>query len=192
MFTWLGSLVHSSLAYVLHILYLTMELLQYLALSVLSFFSSSVAYISGIFLPIIANNETTEDTQSDTEGKSVGFIAWASSFSVTVTELASEVYLSLSEGIQASGNWLWTSWLWLVLTVGEAITYAAVFVMWLLASLWSIVVYLISSLWTGLLYIIVGIGGFLSSTAITVYDTSYNVTSGAKQVSGTLFVSSFG
>ncbi|XP_042241959.1 uncharacterized protein LOC121879401 isoform X2 [Homarus americanus] len=183
MFTWLGSVVQTCLAYMLKFLYLMLEYLQYLALAILSFFSSSASYVSGLFLPIIGSNETEEEMQTvDSETRSWNIITWASSFSPM--ERISEAYVSLSEVIQASGNWLWTGWLWLVLTVAEALTTTASFILWLLGSTWAFIWYLVSGLWTLLTYAIVGTVGVVTSTATTVSSivvgTLSTVTNNAK------------
>ncbi|XP_071532845.1 uncharacterized protein [Panulirus ornatus] len=183
MFSWLGSVVDSCLAYMLKYIYLMLEYLQYLALAILNFISVSVSYISGIILPIIANNETTEETQTvNAETQSWSVITWVSSFSPR--EWISQGYESLEEIIQASGNWLRSSWLWLVLNVTEALSTTATFILWLISSLWSLGWQLVSGLWTLLTYIIISIIGVLTSAATTVsslaIETSSAVASNVK------------
>lgn len=188
MFTWLGSVLDSCLAYMLKYIYITLEFLQYLALAILSFISSSVSYVSGIIIPIIANNETTEEAQTmNAETQSWSVITWVSSFSPM--EWMSQGYETLAEVIQASGKWLWSGWLWLMLTVTEAFTTTATFILWLVSSLWTQVWQLLSGLWTLLTYIIISIIGFLTSTATTVsslaIETSSAVASNVKLVGNT-------
>lgn len=184
-FAWLGSLVHFGLAYLLHFLYLALGFLQFLLLSLLSFFSSSVAYISGFFFLPVAHNQTTttEDTtqQSNTETtESESLTAWV--FSVSPTEAATVAYMTVSGGLQASGSWLWTTWLWLVLSVGEATNTAASCLVWLLASLGLFLWSLLSSLWAGLTYMFFVIGGFLMAAANSTVATSSNVATSVKMV----------
>ncbi|XP_069936393.1 uncharacterized protein [Cherax quadricarinatus] len=178
MFSLLGSAVQICLSYILHFLYVILEYIQYLTLAVLSFFSSFVSFVSGLFMSIIGTSPTSEDLNSlNEESLSWNIHSLASSFSPMAW--MSNTYVSLTEVVETSGNWLWTGWLWLVLSVSEVLTIATSFILWLLSSLCSLVWYLASGLWTLLIYTIIGTIGFITSTAATVSSLAVETSSTA-------------
>jgi len=181
-FSWLGSTLHGGLSYLLHFL-------QYLVWTVLGFFTTSVSYISGFFIALPANssNETTSKTLTETwditatteekltetsdatdktqiETWSIG--GWVTN--AASLNWASDAYIGLSKGARATQNWVWDGWMWLVLSVAEALTTLTTFFVWVVGSLWSVVCYLISGLWTLLAYVFTSTIGLFTSTASTV------------------------
>ncbi|XP_042882143.1 uncharacterized protein LOC122259442 isoform X3 [Penaeus japonicus] len=183
MFTWLGSVIYACLAYALDGLYIVLGFLQYIGLAILSFFTSGFSYFSALFLPVNDTNNNMDETQTTTEDvQSWSIIGWVSS--IISKENLSHLYGSASEITQTSGNWLWNSWLWLIVTLGEALTSAASYAQWLLYSLISLVVYLLTGLWNLLAYLFFGLIGLVTSAAASVsyaaVTTSSAVTNGAK------------
>nr|XP_045606712.1 uncharacterized protein LOC123763584 isoform X2 [Procambarus clarkii] len=191
MFSWLGSAVQICLEYILQFLYLILEYLYYLVLAILSLFSSSVSYVTGLFLPFIGTNQSSEDLKT-VNTENLSWNSWASSFSPM--EWMSEKYASTTDVIQASKSWLWTGWLWLVMSISEGLGVAASFVLWLLSSIWSLVWYLISGFWTSLMYVGISTIGFITSAATTVssvaVETSSSVISNTKVLVSPFFQSS--
>ncbi|XP_047475070.1 uncharacterized protein LOC125029226 isoform X3 [Penaeus chinensis] len=185
MFTWLGSVTYACLAYALDWLYIVLGFLQYIGLAILSFFTSGVSYLSALFLPVNDTNNNMDEAQTTTEDvKSWSIVGWVSS--IVPKESFSQLYASATEITQTSGNWLWNSWLWLIVTLGEALTSAATYAQWLLYSLFSLVVYLLTGLWNLLVYLFLGLIGLITSAASSVsyaaVTTSSAVTSGAKLI----------
>lgn len=182
MFTWLGSVTYACLAFALDWLYIVLGFLQYIGLAILSFFTSGVSYLSALFLPVNDTNNNMDEAQTTTESWSV--VGWVSS--IVSKESFSQLYASATEITQTSGNWLWNSWLWLIVTLGETLTSAAAYAQWLLYSLFSLVVYLLTGLWNLLLYLILGVTGLITSAASSVsyaaVTTSSALTNGAKLV----------
>lgn len=160
MATWLGSVAHAGLSLLLQTLYLTLDLLQIVALAVANSFSSSVSYIYGFLLPV-----THTKGAEETEASGQSSMLWMS-----------QAYTSVTEAAQKTQTWVWDGWLWLVVSVADALTAGVSSLLWLLASLWSLVWYVISGLWTVLVYIFTGTAGFISSTYAAV-------TSGVVQMS---------
>lgn len=195
MFIWLGNLVHVGLSHLLHFLYLILDLLQNLALTVLGFFSTSVSYMHGLFIPLAANNTseaivTTQTTHPETldsqaahiktfdntqETETWSITGWVSE--ATSLTWATDVYKGLSDGATATKNWVWSGWMWLVLSAADVLTTLATFILWFLGSLWSLVCYLASGLWTLLAYIFSGIIGFFTSTATTMSSLAVTTSS---------------
>ncbi|XP_063865752.1 uncharacterized protein LOC135103434 isoform X4 [Scylla paramamosain] len=157
---WLGSAAHSGLAYILQTIYLTLEFLQIMGLAVASFFSSSFSYVFGFLLPINGSEEGAGN-----EAQSWSASAWVSS--ATSLSWVSQVYTGVSEAVQRTQTWIWDGWLWLVISVADALTAGVSSILWLLGFLWSLVCLMVSGLWTLLVYIFTGTTGFLSSAATT-------------------------
>ncbi|KAK3871908.1 hypothetical protein Pcinc_022972 [Petrolisthes cinctipes] len=184
MFSLLGTLVYAGLSHLLHFLYLILDLLQYLALTVLGFFTTSVSYIHGVFIPLAAKTTNTVNTQTilsetldsqTTHTKTFDTTQETETWSITgwVSDAASlnwatDIYKGLVDGATTTKNWMWSGWMWMVLSVADALNTVATFILWLLGSLWFLACYLVSGLWTGLAYIFSGIIGFFTSTATTV------------------------
>ncbi|XP_045132558.1 uncharacterized protein LOC123516893 isoform X3 [Portunus trituberculatus] len=160
MAVWLGSAAHSGLAYILQTIYLILELLQIMGLAVASFFSSSFSYVFGFLLPINGSEEGAGN-----EAQSWSASAWVSS--ATSLSWVSQVYTSVSEAAQKTQTWIWDGWLWLVISLADALTAGLSSILWFLGFLWSLVCLMVSGLWTLLVYIFTGTTGFLSSAATT-------------------------
>ena len=161
MVMWLGSVAHSGLAYILQTIYLILELLQIMALAITSFFSSSFSYVFGFLLP---TNGSEQVAEHEAQIKSTS--AWVSSG--TFLSWVSQVYTGVSEAAQRTRTWIWDGWLWLVISVADALTAGVASILWLLGFLWSMVCLIVSGLWTVLVYIFTGTTGLLSSAATTV------------------------
>lgn len=148
MFTWLGSLAVSFAASLLQLLYLSLEYLQYCALGVTSFFTSSASFLYGL-LPFATSNDTVIHDSSiaaNLQDNTWSFTAWVSN--VSPKERLSEMYVGVSERVQSLGTKLWDIWLWQVLCIGEMLSAIATNTMWLLSSICSAFVYLLTGLWT--------------------------------------------
>lgn len=177
---WLGSAAHSGLAYILQTIYLILELLQIMGLAVASFFSSSFSYVFGFLLPINGSEEGAGN-----EAQSWSASAWVSS--ATSLSWVSQVYKGVSEAAQKTQTWIWDGWLWLVISVADALTAGVSSILWLLGFLWSLVCLMVTGLWTLLVYIFTGITGFLSSAATTgtsVVVEVFSTVAGASKLVG--------
>lgn len=178
---WLGSVVHSGLAYILQTIYLILELLQIMALAVASFFSSSFSYVFGFLLP---TNGSEENTGSEAQSWSAS--AWFST--ATSLNWVSQAYTGVSEAAQRTQTWIWDGWLWLVISVADVLTAGVSSFIWLLGFLWSLLWSLISGLWTILVYIFTGTTGVLSSATTTVTSLAVEVFSTVAGVARLVFL----
>lgn len=178
MATWLWSVAHAGLTLLLQTLYLMLELLQIVALAVVTSFSSSVSYIFGFLFPV-APTKGSEGAESETS-------AWLSG--QASMDWVSQAYTSVSEAAQKTQTWVWEGWLWLVISVADALTAVASSLLWLLGLVWSLLWFLVSGLWTVLVYIFTGTIGLFSSTSAAVTSSVVEASSSVASTVQLLFL----
>lgn len=167
---WLWSVAHAGLTLILQTLYLILEVLQIVALEVANFFSSSVSYMFGFLLPVTKGSEGEES-----EAHSWSAHAWV--LKQTSLNWVSQAYTSISEAAQKTQTWMWEGWLWLVISVADALTAMVSSLLWLLGSVWSLLGFMISGLWTVLVYIFTGTIGLFSTASAAVTSVVVEVSS---------------
>jgi len=196
-FDWFWSSILICLAYLLDLFYLIYATLQSIGMTLYGVLLSSASVFSTSPIPLASSNETlTEAPATLGVGPEADASSWLSF--AGVTHSTSEMIIGTSRGLKqaavTSQDWIWSSWVWIIASVGETVSNASGYTIsafssvsssglgfldtffsltsWSFSSLWSLLLYLWAGLWSGLVYLLTSLWTYFTSFIFTVAEFS--------------------